>query len=240
MNEADRSAYKKALQSALATIEIELPARGVEQLMQHFELVVETNRKFNLTRITLPTEFAVKHHVDSLAIVAWLRDTDANVSRFLDIGTGAGVPAVPLAVALPDSHVCAMDGTGKKARFVEEIARTLDLANLSAVHARAEHWKADRPFDVVCFKAIGPLDRCLRLAAPHVERGGFVIAYKTADLDEAERVAGTGTARELGFATPELFAYELDCGEERLRRALWIFRRNAIRSDRRPRRARRN
>jgi len=136
--------------------------------------------------------------------------------------------------------VYAIDGTGKKARFVEQAARTLQLENLTAEHARSEHRPADAPFDLACFKAIGPLDRCLRFASPYVAVGGFVVAYKTAELDDVERNDGRREAARLGFAQPKIISFEVAGLDEPLRRALWVFRRTSFDSGRRGGRARRN
>jgi len=222
---ADRFAqFKDAFRVACIRWEWGFAASQVEQLAAHFACVMEANERFNLTRITDPEDFAMKHVIDSLAVVRWVEENAVEVRRVLDIGTGAGIPAIPIAVARDDWHVTAVDGTAKKAHFVRDVAVELGLANLAALHARAEHWKADRPFDLVLLKAIGPIERCLRFARPHLADGGYAVLYKTAHLPEHEIAAGARTAKELGFAAPEQFAYDLVLGEETMARQLWIFR----------------
>ena len=218
------SRFDDALTTALAAMKIELADARRSQLLRHYQLVLDTNRKFNLTRITEPDDFAVTLHADSLAIVAWARDGHHEVERILDIGTGAGLPAVPLAVAHPDWHVTAIDGTGKKARFVKDIAGELKLGNLEVRHERAESLRDRKKFDVVAMKAIGPLERCMRFAAPHVTRGGWVVMYKTIDVTDVERVDGLAEATERGFDMTSVYEYELRLRDVTLRRALWVYR----------------
>ncbi len=219
-----KAIFDKALRDNLDRLEIELPARQAQTLWAHHCAVVEANRQFNLTRITDPAEAAVKHYADSLALVRWVRDAGLEVRRVLDVGTGAGAPAVPLAVVEPDWQVTAIDGTAKKINFVADAVRQISLENLTAIHARAEHWDSDRHFDLVLFKAIGSLDRCLKWGRPHVARGGYVVVFKTAAMPEEERSAGSTAAGALGFADAEVFRYELVLCGETLSRALWNFR----------------
>lgn len=209
-------------------------------LWTHHQRVIETNQRFNLTRITEPAEFAVKHHADSLAVVAWTRDSAVDVGRILDIGSGAGLPAVPLAVANPNWHVVAIDGTGKKAAFVNGVADELGLANLHSFHARAESWRSDRRFDLVVLKAIGPIARCLDLAYRHLRPDGQVAIYKTANMRQAEISDGLATAGRLGFVDPVVYPYELPLGDETLARTLWIYRLARGQSPGLPRRRRRH
>lgn len=224
MNDDVHSRFDDALRTALGTMHIDLSDAQESQLLRHYQLVLDTNRKFNLTRITEPEEFAVTLLADSLSLLAWARDGGHRVDRVLDIGTGAGLPAVPLAIARPDWHVTAIDGTGKKARFVKEVAEELTLRNLEARHERAESWRDRKRFDVVTLKAIGPLERCIRLAAPHVRRGGWVVVYKTMSLTDTERIDGLAATKERGFDTPSAYEYELTLHDATLRRALWVHR----------------
>ena len=222
MSDDLHSRFDYALGTALGTMKIALADAQRSQLLRHYQLVLDANRRFNLTRISEPEDFAVTLHADSLALVAWARDSGHTISRILDIGTGAGLPAVPLAIALPDSYVTAIDGTGKKARFVKEVAAALRLGNLDVRHDRAESWHERERFDVVTLKAIGPLDRCLGFAARHVTRGGWVVVYKTMSVTDTERTDGLAAAKERGFDAPCVYEYKLTLRDATLLRALWV------------------
>jgi len=132
-----REVFSTALTNAAGALGLRLEEHHLARMWRHFELVVEANRRFNLTRITAPADAALKHYADSLALLAtrWV-DSDRPLS-VLDVGTGAGFPAVPLAIVCERWGVMAIDGTGKKARFVAEAAAVLGLANLEARHTRA-------------------------------------------------------------------------------------------------------
>lgn len=218
------SLFDKALSKGLSTLRIDTPEAQRAVLRGHFQCVVEANRRFNLTRITAPAAFAIKHHADSLAVAKWAHEIGLRIRRVLDIGTGAGLPAVPLAIARPEWHVTAIDGTAKKATFVARLADQLGIANLQSVHARAESWHCDSPFDLAVLKAVGPLERCLRFANTHLSPGGRVVIYKTANLPAAEISQAVAVAQKLGFAQPKIYRYELPLESETLARTLWIYR----------------
>ena len=224
MDEPERADFDRALNAGLRFLDTELSARQCEKLWLHRQRVVEANRRFNLTRITDPVEFAVKHHLDSLALLAWVAKTGARVSRVLDVGTGAGIPAVPLAIARPDWNITAIDGTAKKVRFVAELTDELDLDNLTCRHARAESWRGETTFDLVLFKAVGSIARCLRNARRHLPEGGTAALYKTAALADKEADEASQAACKLGFELPARHAYQLPLGDEAIRREIWLYR----------------
>lgn len=218
-----KSVFQQALTHAAEALGVGMPDGAGDTLWHYFTAVREANERFNLTRITEPDAFAVKQIADSWALLAWLTQTGRGVTRVLDVGTGAGVPAVPLAILRPDWSVTAIDGTGKKARFVAESAQRLGIENLYALHARAEHWRSDEPFDLVVFKAVAPVARCLELGVRHVAPGGCAVLYKTAKIDEAEASAGWAAAEQLGFTEQRPFVYALPLNKETLRHSLRVF-----------------
>ncbi len=229
MSNDDHAVYDESLRAAARSLGMELTASAIAQLGRHYEMVVEANRRFNLTRITEAAAFAVKHHADSLALLSWVGQGVSDAGglsgrvQVLDVGTGAGLPAVPLAIVRPDWAVTAIDGTGKKARFVGECAVALGLANLSAVQARAEIWNPSGQFDIVAMKALGPLKRCLATSARHVRPGGFLVCYKTPELAADEIESGLGYSEKLGWPVAVRYDYELPLGDEVLRRTFWVF-----------------
>jgi 16S rRNA (guanine527-N7)-methyltransferase len=221
--------FGRALKEALARWDWPITREQLDTLGRHYLAVVETNRKFNLTRITDPREAAVKHYADSLALLLWCRAGGVMPRSVLDVGTGAGFPSVPLAVMRPDWHVTALEATRKKAHFLIEAGSAMGLQNLSVVHGHSSHWKSARVFDVVVFRALRRLDRALTENARFCGSGGWIVAYKTAALPTKEIEATHRVAARLGLKSSATFEYDLVCGEEILWRALSPFRRLATR-----------
>ena len=201
LTDSDRHAFTSALGQAADTVGVAVDAPQIARMFAHFQRVIETNRRFNLTRITDPADAAVKHYADSLTLLACPGITAAQPLRLLDVGTGAGFPAVPLAIVCTPWHVTAIDGTNKKARFVAECAATLELTNLDVRHARALDLArtSDLLFDLVLFRAVARLDKGLREVHPLIRPGGSAVFYKTAGIGDDERTAGTKTARHLNL-----------------------------------------
>jgi len=218
-----RAAFEASLRRVLAAWDLALADAQVELLWRHFERLLEANRSFNLTRVTDPAVAACQLFADSLAAVLWAEQTGRAIKRVADIGTGAGFPAVPIAVARPDWAVFALDGTGKKARFVAESAAALALGNVTAIHSRAEDWKPPQPIDLVLAKAVGPLADCVSFAAPLSRPGTTLLVYKTPAVSPAEFDAGLRAAASAGFASRAPLAYGLDAAEGPIHRVLHVF-----------------
>ncbi len=148
------------------------------------EIIIETNKTMNLTRITEPDEFAIKHVADSLTIAREFPELAANPLQIADIGCGAGFPTLVLALAFPNLRMTAIDSTGKKVAFVERAARELELSNVKAVHGRScelnRRGGFRHSFDVVTARAVAAapiifMDAC---DFPKRKDGRFIL-YKT-------------------------------------------------------------
>jgi 16S rRNA (guanine527-N7)-methyltransferase len=221
MASIERDGFDAALGEALAALELPLGSDARDRLYAHYERLVEANRQFNLTRITTPADAAVKHYADSLSLLATPWVDPARPLRVLDLGTGAGFPAVPLAIACPEWSITAIDGTGKKVRFVAECAGALGLAGLVARHARGEDLirGGGVRFDLVLVRAVGKVAPVLELSAPLLDRGGAVVFYKSAGADEEELRAGQAEAARRKLLVQEQ-ALELPLAGETLQRRL--------------------
>ncbi|NLX13179.1 MAG: 16S rRNA (guanine(527)-N(7))-methyltransferase RsmG [Phycisphaerales bacterium] len=193
--------FAATLLAAVKSIGLNVEPEQVERMYRHYLLMLEANQRFNLTRITAPAEAAVKHYADSLAPLVDPRYADNRTLNVLDVGTGAGFPAVPLSIVRPRWRITAIDGTGKKARFVAEAARVLGLDNLEAVHCRAVELARERPasFDLVLMRAVGSLATGLKEVSRLLRPGAVAICYKTASLDPAEQQEGLAAAISLGL-----------------------------------------
>ena len=217
--------FDSTLHGALRRWALPITPTQVGRLRMHFEAVVEANRTMNLTRIADPVEAAVKHYADSIALLLWSRDRSITVRTVLDVGTGAGFPAVPLAVMRPEWAVTAIDATRKKVEFLVRTAAAIGMDNLRVEQAHTSHWQPERTFDVVAARALGPLAKCLELCVTFVKAGGWLVAYKTASVDRDEIAAAEQLLKRTRMRVEEPFAYELQVGDERLHRTLHQFRR---------------
>ncbi|MHC4696309.1 MAG: 16S rRNA (guanine(527)-N(7))-methyltransferase RsmG [Planctomycetota bacterium] len=223
MHQAEQ--FDRALEQALARWGISLLPDQLGQFRFHFEELVKANRVVNLTRITDPVEVAVKHCADSLALIQWAEKTQVDVKALLDLGTGAGFPAVPLAIMRPDWEITALDATQKKIAFLARTTEAMGLSNLHAVHAHSNHWQPRRAFQVVVLRAVAKLAVSLRRAHPLVSQGGWLVAYKTASLSAEELHAEREVATQLHYHDCQRFLYDLDCAGQTIRRALHVYER---------------
>jgi 16S rRNA (guanine527-N7)-methyltransferase len=167
-----------------ATAEADLRARArqlgvvldqgmARQLLLLLDELQQWNRAYNLTAIEDREAMVATHLLDSLAAHGELEG-----ERVADLGTGAGFPGLPLAIANPQRQFTLIDATAKKVRFVTHAARTLGLGNVQAVHSRAEQMHPDAPFDTIIARAVGSLAELARLARPLSRPGTRLLAYK--------------------------------------------------------------
>ena len=142
------------------------------------------NRAYNLTAISTREAMVAAHLLDSLAASGELMGL-----RIADLGTGAGFPGLPLAIAHPERVFTLIDGTAKKVRFVTHAARVLGLKNVHALHARAEDLQPEQPFDTIVARAVASLPELAALARPLSRPGTRLLAYKGQRPPEAEMAA---------------------------------------------------
>ena len=178
---------RELIRAGAAAMGIALPDDAPDKLVIYHEMLVETNKVMNLTRVPDdPAEAVDRNYLDSLAPLAVPQLTDG-VKTLCDVGTGAGFPGVPLSIARPDIHVVLMDSLGKRVKFLQSVIDRLNL-NAEAVHIRAED-AAKLPdcrdrFDLAVARAVAALPVLCELTLPFVKAGGRFIAYKGPSLDE--------------------------------------------------------
>lgn len=173
--------------SDVAAMGLAFDPGDVEQLGRYLALLLRANESFNLTAIRDAEEAWQRHILDSLSLIPLLVSSEAR--RVIDVGSGGGLPGVPLAITLPDMHVTLLEATGKKARFLKETTRALALSNVSVSNDRAETIGRDREqhreqYDVVIARAVGRLSVLLELTVPLAREGSLVLAIKGAKADE--------------------------------------------------------
>jgi len=184
-----------------------------------YSLLIETNKQFNLTAITDKEEVFVKHFYDSIIV----ENEFENNAEVIDVGTGAGFPSVPLAIARKDLQITAIDALNKRINFVNIVAKELNINNLKAYHARSEDYvKTNREqFDIATSRAVAELSSLLELLAPFVKLGGKVICYKGKACEEEIKTANK-CACEMGLKLEKTFSYNL--GREDLNRTLVVYK----------------
>lgn len=220
----DRSEFANALTAATAPMGLQPDVAQESAMWSHFERMIEANRRFNLTRITTPADAAARHYADSLSLLAVSGIERGRPLAVLDVGTGAGFPAIPLAVCCPAWRVTAIDGTAKKVRFVAECAEGLKLANLVARHARAADLVASMPsrFDLVLLRAVTKVNPGLVEVQPLVKPGGRIVFYKTATMEHEELAAGRNQAAFLRLNMLDPFDLDIPAPDGPLHRRFII------------------
>ena len=168
-----------------------------EVLFALTERMLEVNQHLNLTAITEPEAVILRHYADSLILAPMIPQN----ARVADIGSGAGFPALPLAIARPDLSLTAIDGTGKRVRYMTETAELLGLSNFTALTLRAEDGGRDPAmrgkFDVATARAVAALPILSELCLPYVKVGGLFLAMKSREAED-ELVAASRAIRTLG------------------------------------------
>ncbi len=141
------------LQAGLAGLNLSFDDRQIKQLKDYLELLIKWNKSFNLTAITDPQKMVAYHVLDSLSIISEMPQQGS----CLDVGTGAGLPGIPLAIMLPESYWVLLDSNGKKTRFVQQAIASCGLSNVKVVHSRIQDYHADSSFDVIVSRAYSSL-----------------------------------------------------------------------------------
>ena len=172
------------LAGGLQALGVSLNDAQQQALLDYRDLLVKWNRAYNLTAVRDPGEMIQRHLLDSLSVLAHLDDRDT-----LDVGTGAGLPGIPLAIVCPGLRVGLVETTGKKATFLEETVGVLGLENVTVFNDRAErlaaHGEPQREaWDIVTARAVGRLPVLLELTVPFARVDGHVLAIKGGQADE--------------------------------------------------------
>lgn len=161
------------IQSGLQQLSLPATDAQIDALVRFVALMEKWNKAYNLTAIRNPQDMARLHILDSVAIVPHIHG-----SRVADIGTGAGLPGIPLAILLPDCQFTLLDANAKKTRFVQQAILELKLKNVSVQHARVEQFQPDRLFSTVIMRAFASLPDILTLTRHLIADDGILLAMK--------------------------------------------------------------
>jgi 16S rRNA (guanine527-N7)-methyltransferase len=161
------------LAAGLAELGIDTTPKRQAALLGYLEQLGKWNRRYNLTAVRDPARMVTRHLLDSLAVWPYLSGT-----RFIDVGTGAGLPGIPLAIVDPQRHFTLLDSNGKKTRFLQHVVTHLQLANVEVVHARVETFEPVTRFDAVLSRAFASLDDMIGACHHLLAAGGQFLAMK--------------------------------------------------------------
>jgi 16S rRNA (guanine527-N7)-methyltransferase len=161
------------LKRGLIALGLTLDRDTQRRLLDYIALIEKWNRVYNLTAIREPEKMVSHHLLDSLAVAAHL-----HAKRLLDVGSGAGLPGIPLALAKPDTQVVLLDSNHKKTAFLNQAVMELELKNAEVCSERVESWQTQNKFDVIVSRAFSDLDEFVRVTRHLLAPGGMFAAMK--------------------------------------------------------------
>jgi 16S rRNA (guanine527-N7)-methyltransferase len=161
------------LKRGLDALELSVSQDAQAKLLQHLELIEKWNRVYNLTAVRDRNQMLAQHVLDSMAVLPHIAG-----ATLIDVGSGAGLPGIPLAIARPDTHVTLLEANHKKSTFLKQAVIELGLGNVEVVNARAEGWSAPMLYDVVISRAFSDLGEFVALAGRLCADDGVLAAMK--------------------------------------------------------------
>ena len=176
--------FKNIINNYSKKINILLNEEQIEKFYKYMNLLIEWNKKINLTAIIEPKEIILKHFIDSLTINKYIKDN----SKIADVGTGAGFPGIPLKIIRPDIQLVLVDSLNKRINFLNEVIEQLNLKNIETIHIRIEEFgqntKYREKFDYSTARAVANLSTLSEYLLPIVKVGGQVICMKGSNIQD--------------------------------------------------------
>ncbi|MAN52614.1 16S rRNA (guanine(527)-N(7))-methyltransferase RsmG [Marinimicrobium sp.] len=179
---------KARLTAGIAELGLTITEHQTEQLLTYLQEFHKWNRAYNLSAVRDIDAMLDRHLLDSLSVLAHVQARTPR--RLIDVGTGGGLPGIPLAIALPDCQITLLDSNGKKTRFLFHIKTLLKLNNVTVENRRVEQFRPDQPFDIVISRAFASLSDMVSGCEHLLSSGGLFMAmkgvYPEAELAEVE------------------------------------------------------
>lgn len=202
---------------------------NINRLIKYLNLLLLYNNQFNLTAITDPNEVIVKHFIDSMTAMTFIKDG----SKVVDVGSGAGFPGMVIAILMPNAQITLLDSLKKRVWFLDKVVEELDLKNVKTCHLRAEDVTLAglrESFDVGIARAVASLPSLIEYIVPYLKVNGFMIAFKGEIKGEIEESANA--LKELKAEITQVDQFLLD---NQYKRSLVVIRKNAVTSEKYPR-----
>ena len=189
------------LEQGIRELELTIPADAQSKLLHYLHLIVKWNKRFNLSGITSIQEMVTLHLLDSLAVSPFIEG-----NQILDIGSGAGLPGIPLAVVNPDKNFVLLDSNGKKTRFLFQVKVALELENVEVVNARVDEYfeKYQKEFSLITCRAFSSLTSIVKMSEKPLEVGTQLLAMK--GVYPYEEIAELEVFNEANKATTDFYA----------------------------------
>ena len=175
--------FTKIFNNYLEKLNLTLTEEQIEKFYNYMNLLIEWNKKINLTAIVEPKDIILKHFIDSLTIEKYIKKGE----NIIDVGTGAGFPGIPLKIAREDLKITLADSLNKRINFLNEVINKLDLKNIETIHIRAEELgknkKYREKFDIATSRAVANMSTLSEYLIPFIKVKGRCICMKSSDID---------------------------------------------------------
>ena len=176
--------FKKRFLELANKININLTEDQIDKFYKYMKLLLEWNEKINLTAITDENEIVLKHFVDSLKSLKYIKEND----NIIDVGTGAGFPGIPIAIMMPNTKITLLDSLNKRINFLNEVIKELNLKNVETIHSRSEDCGKDilyrEKYDISIARAVANLSTLSEYLLPFVKIDGKMICMKGSEVEE--------------------------------------------------------
>ena len=178
---------KQSFQSLLAETQLTVTEQQMTQQLAFLAGLVKWNKAYNLTSVRDPEQMLIRHIFDSMVVSQYLPK-----GRYIDVGTGPGLPAIPLSILMPDSHFTLLDSLGKRVRFQRQMGHELQLQNIQSVQSRVEAYQPQAPFDGILSRAFASindmLDWCQHLGSTFYAMKGQLAEEELAQLPDGFQI----------------------------------------------------
>ena len=168
-----KSSLLMAFDKAVVSLDLDVSEQQKDQLINFVLLIHKWNKAYNLTSVRDPQQMLIKHIIDSIVVAPYLTK-----SRYIDVGTGPGLPGIPLSIMHPDKHFVLLDSLGKRVRFMKQAGFEMGLTNIEPVQSRVEQYQSDLPLDGVLSRAFSSIKDMLHWCQHLVDSKGEFLALK--------------------------------------------------------------